>query len=39
MSDAPGYDSTGVHSTMLRGGTSRGLFFEAGALPGGPSRP
>ena len=27
------YDSTGVRCTMLRAGTSRGLFFEAGDLP------
>jgi 4-oxalomesaconate tautomerase len=27
------YDDTGVRCTMLRGGTSRGLFFEAGDLP------
>ncbi len=34
MSDAAGYDSsTGVRCTMLRGGTSRGLYFEAGDLP------
>jgi len=39
MSDAPGirdhqrYDDTGVRCTMLRGGTSRGLYFEPGDLP------
>ena len=33
MSDVAGYDSTGVRCTMLRGGTSRGLYFEAGDLP------
>ena len=33
MSDATGYDSTGVRCAMLRGGTSRGLYFEAGDLP------
>jgi 4-oxalomesaconate tautomerase len=33
MRDVAGYDSTGVRCTMLRGGTSRGLFFEAGDLP------
>ncbi|WP_369138627.1 4-oxalomesaconate tautomerase [Modestobacter versicolor] len=27
------YDDTGVRCTMLRGGTSRGLYFEAGDLP------
>jgi 4-oxalomesaconate tautomerase len=27
------YDETGVRCTMLRGGTSRGLFFEAADLP------
>ena len=33
MGDAADYDSTGVRCTMLRGGTSRGLYFEAGDLP------
>jgi 4-oxalomesaconate tautomerase len=41
VADAPGYDtgydvgyeSTGVRCTMLRGGTSRGLYFEPGDLP------
>ncbi|MEU4243884.1 4-oxalomesaconate tautomerase [Actinoplanes sp. NPDC026619] len=28
------YDSTGVRCMMLRGGTSRGLYFEAADLPG-----
>lgn len=27
------YDSTGVRCTMMRGGTSRGLYFLAGELP------
>ena len=31
------YDDTGVRCTMLRGGTSRGLFFEAGELPAPPA--
>jgi 4-oxalomesaconate tautomerase len=31
------YDDTGVRCTMLRGGTSRGLFFEAGDLPVEPT--
>ncbi|MFQ1002932.1 4-oxalomesaconate tautomerase [Modestobacter sp. SSW1-42] len=31
------YDDTGVRCTMLRGGTSRGLFFEAGDLPADPA--
>jgi 4-oxalomesaconate tautomerase len=31
------YDDTGVRCTMLRGGTSRGLYFEAGDLPAGPA--
>jgi 4-oxalomesaconate tautomerase len=30
------YDDTGVRCTMLRGGTSRGLYFEAGDLPAEP---
>jgi 4-oxalomesaconate tautomerase len=29
------YDDTGVRCTMLRGGTSRGLFFDAADLPAG----
>jgi 4-oxalomesaconate tautomerase len=32
-----GYDDTGVRCTMLRGGTSRGLYFEAGDLPADPA--
>jgi 4-oxalomesaconate tautomerase len=39
VTDAPrdaDYDSTGVRATMLRGGTSRGLFFEPGDLPADP---
>jgi 4-oxalomesaconate tautomerase len=31
------YDETGVRCTMLRGGTSRGLFFEASDLPADPA--
>jgi 4-oxalomesaconate tautomerase len=31
------YDSTGVRCMMLRGGTSRGLYFEAGDLPPDPA--
>jgi 4-oxalomesaconate tautomerase len=31
------YDDTGVRCTMLRGGTSRGLFFEAADLPAEPA--
>ena len=31
------YDSTGVRCTMLRGGTSRGLYFEPGDLPADPA--
>jgi 4-oxalomesaconate tautomerase len=31
------YDSTGVRATMLRGGTSRGLYFEPGDLPSDPA--
>jgi len=33
MSDDVSYDETGVRCTMLRGGTSRGLYFEAADLP------
>jgi 4-oxalomesaconate tautomerase len=33
VSGRAGYADTGVRCTMLRGGTSRGLFFEAGDLP------
>jgi 4-oxalomesaconate tautomerase len=31
------YDETGVRCTMLRGGTSRGLYFEAADLPADPA--
>ena len=31
------YDDTGIRCTMLRGGTSRGLFFTAGDLPADPA--
>ena len=31
------YDDTGVRCTMLRGGTSRGLYFEPGDLPADPA--
>ncbi|TFV48452.1 4-oxalomesaconate tautomerase [Blastococcus sp. TF02A-35] len=31
------YEATGVRCTMLRGGTSRGLFFEAADLPADPA--
>jgi 4-oxalomesaconate tautomerase len=31
------YDSTGVRATMLRGGTSRGLYFEPADLPTDPA--
>jgi 4-oxalomesaconate tautomerase len=31
------YDDTGVRCTMLRGGTSRGLYFEARDLPADPA--
>jgi 4-oxalomesaconate tautomerase len=31
------YDDTGVRCTMLRGGTSRGLFLEARDLPADPA--
>jgi len=33
VSEASVYDNTGVRCMMLRGGTSRGLYFEAGDLP------
>ena len=33
MSGPAGYDGTGVRATMLRGGTSRGLYVEAQDLP------
>jgi 4-oxalomesaconate tautomerase len=35
MSEA--YEETGVRCTMLRGGTSRGLYFEAADLPADPA--
>lgn len=31
------YDGTGVRCTMMRGGTSRGLYFVASDLPGDPA--
>jgi 4-oxalomesaconate tautomerase len=31
------YDDTGVRCTMVRGGTSRGLYFEAHDLPADPA--
>ena len=31
------YDDTGVRCTMLRGGTSRGLYFEEADLPADPA--
>jgi 4-oxalomesaconate tautomerase len=31
------YDDAGVRCIMLRGGTSRGLYFEAGDLPADPA--
>lgn len=31
------YDDSGVRCTMLRGGTSRGLYFEPGDLPADPA--
>jgi 4-oxalomesaconate tautomerase len=31
------YDDTGVRCTMLRGGTSRGLYFHAADLPADPA--
>ncbi|MGY1823159.1 4-oxalomesaconate tautomerase [Geodermatophilus sp. SYSU D00079] len=37
MSEAPGYDDTGIRCTMLRGGTSRGLYLEARDLPADPA--
>jgi 4-oxalomesaconate tautomerase len=36
--DQTSYDDTGVRCTMLRGGTSRGLYFEPGDLPADPGR-
>ncbi len=38
MSRPVGYDDTGVRCTMLRAGTSRGLYFEAKDLPAEPAR-
>jgi 4-oxalomesaconate tautomerase len=32
------YDDDGVRCTMMRGGTSRGLYFEAGDLPEDPAQ-
>ncbi|MEU3454958.1 4-oxalomesaconate tautomerase [Micromonospora sp. NPDC006766] len=32
------YDDTGLRCTMLRGGTSRGLYFEAADLPADPAQ-
>ena len=32
------YDQTGVRCTMMRGGTSRGLYFEAADLPAEPQQ-
>lgn len=32
-----GYDDTGVRCTMMRGGTSRGLYFVASDLPADPA--
>lgn len=37
MPSAPAYEETGVRCTMLRGGTSRGLYFEAADLPADPA--
>ena len=37
MTDSRPYDDTGVRCTMLRGGTSRGLYFEPGDLPADPA--
>jgi 4-oxalomesaconate tautomerase len=34
---ATAYEETGVRCTMLRGGTSRGLYFEAADLPADPA--
>jgi len=33
VSGPESFDETGVRATMLRGGTSRGLYFERGDLP------
>ncbi|MFI6076739.1 4-oxalomesaconate tautomerase [Actinoplanes sp. NPDC051343] len=37
MRSTTAYEETGVRCTMLRGGTSRGLFFEAADLPADPA--
>ena len=37
MAEVTDYDDTGVRAMMLRGGTSRGLFFESGAQPAAPA--
>lgn len=37
MPDLASYDDTGVRCTMLRGGTSRGLYFTAADLPADPA--
>jgi 4-oxalomesaconate tautomerase len=37
MSGPGTYDETGVRATMLRGGTSRGLYVEAQDLPADPA--
>jgi 4-oxalomesaconate tautomerase len=37
VTEVTDYDDTGVRTTMLRGGTSRGLYFAAGDLPSGPA--
>jgi 4-oxalomesaconate tautomerase len=37
VTDSRPYDGTGVRCTMLRGGTSRGLYFEPGDLPADPA--
>jgi 4-oxalomesaconate tautomerase len=36
VTDHARYDDTGVRCTMLRGGTSRGLYFEPDDLPADP---
>jgi 4-oxalomesaconate tautomerase len=37
VTDRLAYDRTGVRCMMLRGGTSRGLYFEAADLPADPA--
>ena len=37
MSHDSSYDATGVRCTMLRGGTSRGLYFQPADLPADPA--